>query len=41
MFEKLGSIKEGILRKSVYKNGKFNNRLVLSLLSEEFFDISK
>lgn len=26
---------------SVYKNGKFNNQLVLSLLSEEFLDISK
>lgn len=34
--KKVGFIEEGILRKRVYKNGKFRNVVSVSLLKEEF-----
>lgn len=36
LFESVGFIKEGILRKRIIKNNKRNNLLVYSLLSEEY-----
>jgi RimJ/RimL family protein N-acetyltransferase len=36
MCEKAGFIREGILRDNVYKNNKFNNSVLLSLLQGEF-----
>jgi RimJ/RimL family protein N-acetyltransferase len=36
MAEKLGFKKEGILRDSVFKNNKFHNQVLMSLLKEEF-----
>lgn len=36
MHEKCGYVKEGLLRKAVYKNGEFQNLVVLSILKEEF-----
>lgn len=34
--KKVGFVEEGILRKRVYKNGKYRNLVSLSLLKEEF-----
>lgn len=34
--KKVGFIEEGILRKRIYKNGKFRNLVSVSLLKEEF-----
>ena len=39
MHEKCGYKKEGVLRKSVYKNGKFYDKYTLSVLKEEFLEI--
>ena len=36
LHEKCGYLQEGILRKSVFKNGKFYNQIILSILKEEF-----
>jgi RimJ/RimL family protein N-acetyltransferase len=36
LYEKTGFKKEGILRKSVFKNGRFKNEIIMSLLKEEF-----
>jgi [ribosomal protein S5]-alanine N-acetyltransferase len=36
MAEKCGYKKEGLLRNSVYKNGKFHNQIMVSVLREEF-----
>lgn len=36
MHEKCGYKVEGVLRHSVYKNGKFHNQVILSILREEF-----
>ena len=36
MNEKCGYKKEGLLRQAVYKNGKFHNLVVMSVLKEEF-----
>lgn len=33
----LGFQKEGILRSSIYKNGKYHNQIIMSILSEDFF----
>lgn len=41
MCEKCGYKEEGILRKSVYKNGIFKNQIVMSVLREEFDNIIK
>lgn len=36
MHQKVGYKKEGVLRHSVYKNGKYQNQLVMSILKEEY-----
>lgn len=36
MFEKLGFKKDGLLRQSVYKDGKYKNQYIVSILREEF-----
>ena len=36
LYEKNGFKKEGLLRKSVFKNGRFKNEIIMSLLKEEF-----
>lgn len=36
MLEKCGYKREGLLRNSVYKNGRFNNQVLLSILRSEF-----
>mgnify|MGYP001051366398 CR=1 FL=1 len=41
MVEKCGYKKEGILRNSVLKNGKFQNQIVMSILRDEFDIIAK
>lgn len=35
LHEKLGYVKEGILRDSVYKNGKYHNQIVYSLINNK------
>jgi len=35
-YEKFGSVREGILRNAVYKNGKFHDMVLFSMLREEF-----
>lgn len=34
--EKSGFIKEGVLRKAIYKNGQYHNIILLGILKEEF-----
>lgn len=34
--ERLGFVREGVLRDSVYKNGKFHNQVYLGLLKDDF-----
>lgn len=41
MLEKCGYKKEGILRKSILKNGTFLDEVILSVLKEDFLLISK
>jgi len=41
MFEKCGYITEGLLRQSIYKNGKFQNQVIMSNLQEEFYQMLK
>jgi [ribosomal protein S5]-alanine N-acetyltransferase len=41
MAEKCGYKKEGLLRNSVYKNGKFHNQILVAVLREEFDVIGK
>lgn len=41
MCEKCGYKKEGILRKAVYKNGRFRNQFVMSVLRKDFDNIMK
>lgn len=41
MSEKCGYQKEGLLRHSVYKNGKFQNQFILSILRSEFDKLIK
>lgn len=36
MCEKCGYKNEGVLRSSIYKNGRFQNQVLMSVLSEEF-----
>lgn len=36
MHEKCGYKQEGVLRRSVFKNGKFKNQVLMSVLREEF-----
>ena len=37
MLEKCSYKKEGILRNSVYKNGRYQNQIIFSILSSEYF----
>jgi RimJ/RimL family protein N-acetyltransferase len=41
MHEKCGYKMEGVLRNSVFKNGKFQNQIIMSILREEFDIIAK
>lgn len=41
MLEKCGYQKEGLLRHSVYKNGKFHNQYILSILRCDFDELLK
>ena len=41
MFEKSGYKKEGLLRNSVYKNGRFQNLVAMSILRKEFDELVK
>lgn len=36
LFEKIGFVREGIQRKAIYKNGKYNNLIMYSILKEEY-----
>lgn len=36
MHEKCGYKREGLLRQAIYKNGKFQNQIVLALLKEDY-----
>jgi RimJ/RimL family protein N-acetyltransferase len=36
LYEKTGFKKEGVMRKSVFKNDRFKNEIIMSLLNEEF-----
>jgi RimJ/RimL family protein N-acetyltransferase len=38
LFEKLGFIKEGILRKASFRNGIFYDKYLYSILYEEFLE---
>lgn len=37
--EKFGIIQEGVLRKSVYKDGEFKNLICYSMLKDEFYEL--
>ena len=39
MHEKCGYKIEGVLRNSVYKNGRYYNQIVMSILRDEFFEV--
>ena len=39
MVEKCGYVKEGLLRNSIFKSGKYHNQIVMSVLREEFDEI--
>jgi len=41
MFKKCGYKIEGLLRQSIYKNGKFQNLVIMSILQEEFYQMLK
>lgn len=41
MLEKCGYKKEGLLRNSIYKDGRFQNQVVMSVLRKEFDEIVK
>lgn len=36
LFEKIGFVREGIQRKAIYKNGKYNNLIMYPMLKEEY-----
>lgn len=38
LFKKNGFIEEGKMRKAIFKNGKYNNLLIFSLLKEDFLN---
>ena len=40
MFEKCGYIREGCIRDSVYKGGKFQNQIILSILKRDFMKMN-
>ncbi len=37
LYEKMGFIREGILRDSIYKNGKYISNIIMSILEGEFY----
>ncbi len=39
LYEKCELVKEGIFRKAVFKNNKFHNEIIMSILKEEFSEI--
>jgi RimJ/RimL family protein N-acetyltransferase len=41
MCEKCGFQVEGVLRQSIFKQGRFHSQVVLSLLQEEFYTMIK
>jgi len=41
MFEKCGNKTEAVSRQSIYKNGKFQNQFIMSILQEEFYQMLK
>lgn len=41
LYEKIGFKKEGIRRKSVFKNGEFVDMIMMGILKEEFFEGKK
>lgn len=41
LFKKCGFREEGILRKSVFKNGHFLNKIIVSILRDEFDKVAK
>lgn len=38
LHERCGFRREGMLRQSIYKNGRFHNQIVMGLLRDEFYD---
>ena len=36
LYEKMGFKKEGVLRETLYKNGKYHDQLIMSILKKEF-----
>ena len=41
MCEKCGYKTEGVLRQSIYKNGKFHNQIIMSIFLEELYQVLK
>ena len=41
MHKKCGYTEEGVKRESIYKNGKYHNQLIMSVLCDEFFSVNK
>ena len=39
MHKKLGYIEEGLLRENIYKDGKYKDQVILSLLKSEYKEI--
>jgi RimJ/RimL family protein N-acetyltransferase len=39
LYEKVGFIKEGMLRKSVFKNNDFKNEIIMSILRDDYIQI--
>lgn len=40
MYQKLGFVKEGVMRQHRYTNGKYENKIMLSILKSEFYEQS-
>jgi RimJ/RimL family protein N-acetyltransferase len=38
LYKKVGFVQEGILRKSIFKNNKFIDMVIMSVLKDEFHD---
>lgn len=38
MLEKCGYVKEGVLRRSLYKNGRYYNQVMMGVLRDEFYE---
>jgi len=37
LYEKIGFTKEGIMRDSIFKDGKYVSLIIMSILEEEFY----